>query len=329
MHFDQFKRREFITLLGCSTAVWPFAALAQRPPKAGRIGYLGHTHASLAAPYSDAFRAGLRDLGYVEGKDFIIDFRFAGGSIERLHDLAAELVRLDVDVILAYGPGVDAAHRATTTIPIVMATYADAVATTMVASLSHPGGNITGSTFFLPELMAKRVELLKEVAPSMTQVGLVIVQYAAVGHIIRTTEETAKALKMELRPFVVRGVDEVEHAFSAMTDRQIGGVVIHDSPVFVVNAKTIAGLAAKYQLSTIGPLEFPANGGLMAYGVNFLDMFRRSAFFVDKILKGMKPADIPVEQATKFETVINLKTAKALGIELPTSIMLRADKVIE
>jgi putative ABC transport system substrate-binding protein len=323
------RRREFITLLG-GAAAWPLAARAQQAERPRKIGYLVFTSAFLHARYSQAFQAGLRNLGYVEGKNFVIEFRFAEGNNDRLSDLAAELVRHNVDIIVTYGPAVPAVQQATSTIPIVMATYGDAIATGLIASLANPGGNLTGLTFLNPELMAKRLELLKEIVPSMSQSGVLLnPDTVANAPILEAMEVTAQALKVGIRPFYARGPSEFESIFSAMVDSQIGAVVIQDHPLFITNAKAITALAAKHGLPLSGFLELPIDGGLAAYGVNFPDMFRRAAVFVDKILKGAKPSDLPVERSTKFELVINLKTAKALGLEVPPTLLARADEVIE
>jgi putative ABC transport system substrate-binding protein len=332
-------RRELIALIGGAAAAssvscsvsWPLAARAQRPGRIARIGYLGLTSASQHAyGGSDTFLAGLRDLGYVEGRNLHIEFRFTEGDEDRIPGLVTELIGLNVDVIVTYATGVPAAKRATATIPIVMATYADAVAVGIVASLAHPGGNITGSTFFLPELMAKRLELLKEVVPSMTRAGILLLRgNASSDSILEVMGTTAKALRLELQPIEVRGPSEYENAFSAWTDQQIGALVILDHAQFLANADAIAALAAKHRVPSGGPLELPTNGGLIGYGVNFSELFRRAAVFVDKILKGAKPGDIPVEQPTKFKLVLNLKTAKALGLEAPATLLATADEVIE
>jgi putative tryptophan/tyrosine transport system substrate-binding protein len=241
---------------------------------------------------------------------------------------------LNVDVIVTYATGVYAAQRATKTIPIVMATHADVVALVglgIVASLSHPGGNVTGSTFFVPEIMAKRLEVLKELAPSMTRAGVLLVRREDNVNqtLLQAMGTTAKALTTELQPIEVRGPEEIESAFSAWAEKKIGGLVMLDHAQLLANVGAIAALAAKHGLPSIGPLELPKEGGLIGYGVNFSDMFRRAATFVDKILKGEKPGDIPIEQATKFNLVLNLKTAQALGFEVPTGTLLRADEVIE
>jgi putative tryptophan/tyrosine transport system substrate-binding protein len=321
------KRRQFIALLS-GAAAWPLAARAQQGERLARIGYLGLAPAARIL-FDDAFREGLRDLGYVEGKNLRIEYRSTEGDEGRIPALAAELVGLDVDAIVTYATGVPAAQRATATIPIVMAAYANVG---IVGSLARPGGNITGSTFFLPELMAKRLELLKEVVPPMTRAGVLLLRRddtEANRNILEAMGATAKALRVELRPIEVREPSDYESTFSAWTDQQIDGLVMLDHAQFLVNAGAIAALAAKHRLPSIGPLELPAAGGLMAYGVDFSVMFRRAAAFVGKILKGAKPGDIPIEQATKFKAVVNLKTAKALGIDMPTSILLRADEVIE
>jgi putative ABC transport system substrate-binding protein len=322
------RRREFITLLGGTAAAWPLVARAAR---IARVGYLGLTsNTSVQAARIGAFREGLRNLGYVEGKNIQIEFRFADGDNHRLPGLVAELIGLNVDVIVAYATGVSAARRMTATIPIVMATFGDAVATGIIASLAHPGGNITGSTFFSPELTAKRLELLKEVVPSLTGVGVLLIRDNEMnGPSLEVMEGTAKALGVGIQSFEARGPADFESAFSSWIDEKIGAVVVGDHAFLVANTDVIAALATKHRLASIGPLELAASGGLMAYGVNFSDMFRRAAVFVDKILKGAKPGDIPVEQAAKIQTIVNRKAAKSIGIELPTSLLLRADEVIE
>jgi putative ABC transport system substrate-binding protein len=280
------KRREFITLLSGATAAWPLAARAQQPERLARIGYLGLTSASQHVyGGSGAFQDGLRDRGYIEDRNLHIEFRFAEGDMDRLPGLATELVGLNVDVIVTYATGVPAAQRATATIPIVMATYADAVAAGVVASLAHPGGNVTGSTFFLPELMAKRLELLKEVVPSMASAGVLLLRGHAVNEsVLEVMGATAKALTVGLEPIEVRGPAEFESGFSALADKQIGALVVQDHAVFLSNVNAIAALAAQHRIPSAGPLELAANGGLIAYGVSFSVLFRRAAAFVDKIL---------------------------------------------
>jgi putative ABC transport system substrate-binding protein len=323
------RRREFITLVGGAAFAWPFAAWAQQPERLARIGYLGVTSATRASGNTDAFRAGLRDLGYVEGKNLHIEFRFADGNQDRLPDLVTELIGLNVDVIVTSGGGVYAARRATATIPIVMAAAGDVVALGIAPSLAHPGGNLTGLTFFFPELMAKRLELLKEVVPSMARAGVLLVRSPSNPNLLEMMGATAKALKVGLQPIEVHAPDEFESAFSTWADKQIDALVIVDQTLLIANSEAIAALAAKHRIPSIGALQLPTVGGLMAYGVNFTDMFRRAAAFVDKILKGAKPGDIPIEQPTKFKLVLNLKTAKALGLTVPPSLLATADEVIE
>jgi putative ABC transport system substrate-binding protein len=323
-------RREFVAALGGAAAAWPLAARAQQAERLARIGYLGPTSASQLVGAIDAFSNGLRDLGYVEGRNLHIEFRFADGHEDRLPALAAELVALNVDVIVTYGTGIFAAQRATATIPIVAAVAPDLVALGVVASLSHPGGHLTGLTFFLPELMAKRLELLKEGVPSMTRAGVLLLRdNPSTGSILEAMGVTAKALSVGLQPIEVSGPREFESEFSGWTEKQIGGLVILDHPDFLASFDAIAALAAKHRLPSIGALELPASGGLMGYGVRFSEMFRRAAALVDKILKGAKPGDIPLERATKFQLVLNLKAAKALGIEIAAALLARSDEVIE
>jgi putative ABC transport system substrate-binding protein len=324
------SRREFISLLGGATAAWPVMARAQQAGRVARIGYLDFASPSVSASYIGAFREGLRNLGYVEGKNFQIEFRFAEGDNDLLPGLAIELIRLNVDVIVTYATGVPAAQRATSTIPIVMATYSDAVVAGIVASVASPGGNVTGSTFFNPELMAKRLELLKEIAPSMARAGVLLFQGSAMNRpMLEAMEHTAKALGVELQPSGVDRATNLEGTFSVFANQQVGGLVVGDHVFFRINARPINVLAKKHRLPSIGRFELATTGGLMAYGVDFFDQFRRAAVFVDKILNGARPGDIPVEQATKFKTIVNLKTAKAIGLTMPTSILLRADEVIE
>jgi putative tryptophan/tyrosine transport system substrate-binding protein len=322
------KRRAFIAVLG-GAAAWSAVARGQ-PERIARIGYLAFSSASQAVRFKETFREGLRDLGYVEGKNLTIESRYADGDNDRLLGLAIELVRLNVDVIVTYATGVTAAQRATSTIPIVMATYADAVAVGVVSSVAHPGGNVTGLTFFISELMAKRLELLKEVVPSMTKAGVFLLRdNPSNASILQVMGTTANALSVQLHPYEIRTPAEFENAFAAMRDQQVSALVVVDHAFFIDNAEVIAALAVKHGLPSAGTLEFAASGGLMAYGVNFPEMFRRSANFVDKILKGYKPGDIPVEQATKFKSVLNLKTAKSLDMTIPPSLLVRADEVIE
>jgi putative tryptophan/tyrosine transport system substrate-binding protein len=321
-------RREFIAALGGVAVAWPLAAHAQQA-KLARLGFLGP--ASATGFQVEALRAGLRDFGYVEGRNVAIEYRFAEGQYERLPALAKELVGLNVDVIVTHStPGTQAAKAATSTIPIVMAVAGDAIALGLVANLARPGGNVTGSTFFNPELMAKRLELLKELPTPMSRIAVLLNSGNPVNEaILPVMEETAKPLGMELTKLYVRGPNEFERAFGDIADRKLDAVVISDDPILIVNAKTLASLAIGRHIPSISHPEYGAAGGLMAYGVNLYDLFRRSGYFVDRILKGANPGDLPVERPTKFELVINLATAKSLGVNIPPTLFARADRVIE
>jgi putative ABC transport system substrate-binding protein len=325
------RRREFITLLSGSAAAWPFVARAQEATKVYRIGFVGLPSAGSLPERPEAFRAGLRDLGYQEGRNIVIEYRWAEGRYERLPALFAELVRLNVDVIVTHGtPGALAAKQVTNTIPIVVAVIADPEASGVVASLANPGGNVTGLTYFTPELSAKRLELLKETMPGLTDVGVLLNPVnPANAPIVPTVRRTAELLKLKLHQFGARERGEFEAAFAEMASKRIGALVVIDDANLIANAQTLAQIALRQRLPSSGWSDYAAAGGLLSYGINFADMFRRAANFVDKILKGAKPNDLPVERATKFETIVNLKTAKALGIEVSTSLLLRADEIIE
>jgi len=309
----------------------PLGVKAQQMAKVPRIGFLGLASAATFGKQVEALRAGLRDLGYFEGKNVVVDYRWAEGKYDRLSDLAGELVRLRVDVLVTHGtPGALAAKRATTTIPIVVATSADAVASGIVASLARPGGNITGLTYFIPELNAKRLELFKELFPHTSRVAVLVnPDNPAMAPIIQAMELTARSFKMGVQQFPVRGPNEFDPAFSAMAKSHIDALVIIEEPMFQANAGMLAGLAMQKRLPSAGFNEFVEAGGLLGYGVDIFGLFRRAAYFVDRILKGVPAADLPVERPTKFEVVVNLKTAKALGLTVPASVLLRADHVIE
>jgi len=325
-------RRKLLISLGASALAAPLAAFAQQRGKVWRIGFLGAASASSFAGRVEALRAGLRDLGYVEGKNLVIEFRWAEGKYERFPELAADLVRLKVDVIVTHGnPGIIAAKNATSTLPIVMAASADPVALGFVASLARPGGNVTGLTGIAPETVAKRLELLVDVFPRTKQVA-VLFNPDNPGYIrlvFPVMEVAAASLKLGLQQFPVRGPGEFDSAFAAMAKIRVDAVVTTDDGVLAANFGAIAKLAAKMRLPSVGLPEFAEAGGLMAYGASRLESFRRAAYFVDRILKGAKPADLPVEQATRFETVLNQKTARALGIQFPQAVLARADRVIE
>ncbi|MGE5201633.1 MAG: ABC transporter substrate-binding protein [Acidobacteriota bacterium] len=324
------KRRDFIAIFGGAAVAWPLVAEAQRSGSPARIGLLSPGSAFTASYVVEAFRAGLRDLGYVEGKDVVLEFRFGEGDPDRLPDLARELLALDVDVIVTNGPGTLAARQVTSTTPIVMAVMGDAVGTGVIASLARPGGNITGSTFFYPDLMAKRLQMLKEVIPSLSRAGVLqFPGYAPNVPSLSAMEAAAKTLGIELHSFDARGPDDFESAFGAMADSRIGGIVFSDHPLLLREMNMLVAMALAQRLPSIGALELTAAGGLMAYGVDFRELYRRAAYFVDRILKGAKPADLPAEQPTKLHMAVNLGAAKALGLIIPQSILIRADEVIE
>jgi putative ABC transport system substrate-binding protein len=332
------RRREFVGLVG-GAAAWPFAAAAQAPERIFRIGWLGMTDARQWTEGLDRnFQEGLRDLGYVEGKNLRFELRFAEGDDSRLPALARELAALHVDVIVADGLGAWAARQATSTIPIVFTAAPDVVAPApvgLVASLAHPGGNITGSTFFFPELLVKRFQMLKDIAPSLQRAGLLVNRVPS-AEMYRHYNEFIRArvdepLKIEVIAIEADGPEEFESAFATIDEKRIGGLVVAESPHWATDSPTaaIAALAAARRLRTVGLLVFAKNGGLVGYGVDFAPMWRRAAYFVDKILKGANPGDIPIEQATKFITIVNLKTAKAIGVDIPPTLLALADEVIE
>ena len=304
-------------------------AEAQQPKKIPRIGFQSAASAYAIAARVEAFRQGLRELGYGEGKNILIEYRYAEGKFDRLNEFAAEFVRLKLDVIVAAAPSsTRAAKEVTSTIPIVMAFDSDPVGNGFVASLARPGGNITGLSALHPEINGKQLELLKEIVPRLSHV-------AVLGTILRTSvikemELAAGALKVKLQYLVVRGPKDIETAFREARKRRADAVLVLSSPILESARTQVADLAAKNRLPAIYHVaEFVEAGGLMSYGVSFIDMYRRAATYVDKILKGAKPADLAVEQPTKFELVINLKAAKQIGLTIPPNVLARADKVIK
>jgi putative ABC transport system substrate-binding protein len=321
-----------VALLSLSLLAAPLATEAQPSGKVYRIGYLGLTTASGTYVRSvEAFRQGLRELGYVEGKNLVIEYRWAEGKYDKLPDLAGELVRMKVDLIVTHGtPGSLAVKQATTTIPIVMTLVGDAVATGLVASIARPGGNITGSSFFFPELNAKRLELLTEALPGARRMAaLVNSENPAHTLALKAMESVAKVQNVELQVADVRGPPDFPGVFSGMVKRRVDAISVLDDAMLIANAPQIADLAARNRLPTSGFREIADAGGLMAYAVNFPAAWRRAAVFVDKIFKGANPGELPIEQATQFELVINLKTAKALGLTIPPSVLARADEIIQ
>jgi ABC-type uncharacterized transport system substrate-binding protein len=326
------KRRTFLALVPGSLLAAPFAAEGQQTTKVSSIGYLSGPSLSANAARIEAFRQGLRELSYVEGKNLVIEWRSADGKADRSPALAAELVRLKVAVIVTSGGALTRrAKEATSTIPIVMTNDPDPVGDGFVASLARPGGNITGLSTFAPEVSGKRLEILREVVPKLSRVA-VLGSSAATGYAqtLKEIEPAAKAFQMQLQFLDVLHAKDIETAFQAASKGRAQGVLTLNSAVLGSQRAQIAELAAKNRLPVMyHQSEFVEVGGLMFYGVSVPDLSRRAATYVDKILKGAKPGDIPVEQPTKFELVVNLKTAKALGLTIPPSVLLRADEVIE
>ena len=312
----------------------PVVAKAQPPARLVRIGLLsGSTRTSPEASHIwAAFSQGLRELGYVEGQNVVIEGRFYGDNIDRLPSLAAELVRLSVDVIVTGAPPApEAARRATSTIPIVVANHPDPVGSGLVASLARPGANVTGLSLLSPDLRIKQLQLLKEAVPQLTSVA-VLSNPATPLHArdVKELETGARPLKVRLEVVEARAPSEFAEAFSVMMAKGAGALIILASSMFFAHGARLAELAARNRLpSTYAFSEYAEAGGLMTYGVDLRDNFRRAAGYVDRILKGAKPGDLPIEQPTKFELVINLKTAKALGLAIPRSMLARAGRIIE
>jgi putative tryptophan/tyrosine transport system substrate-binding protein len=306
-----------------------FSAQAQQPKKVHRIGVLSPGSRG-PSPLLDAFRQGLRELGYVEGQNIAIEYRFAEAKSEALPDLAAELVRLKVDVILTINtPASQAAKDATKTIPIVFTYVADPAG--LVASLARPGGNVTGPTTLAADLSGKRLELIKEALPGVSRVAYLWTSANSTAtRVFRETERASSQLGIQLQPLKVQGPDEFQNAFKVATGKRVGLLFVWEDAVLLPHRTRILELAAKQRLPAASQYrEFAEAGGLLSYGPNLPEHFHRAATYVDKILKGTKPADLPVEQPTKFEFVINLKTAKQIGRTIPQSVLYRADKVIK
>ena len=323
--------RIFIVVAAISVLSSPLAAKAQPSGKGYRIGCLGATSPAGYASQIEAFRGGLRDLGYVEGKNLIIEFRWAEGNYARLPDLAAELVRLKPDVLVTHaGAGTRAAKHATATIPIVFGVAGEAVELGLVESLARPGRNVTGSSTFFPELNAKRLEVLKQAVPHLSRVGVLLnPDNPANVATLKAMEATARFLNVRLQSMEVRRPAEFEGAFVTLVKGRVGALAVYDDAMFIAGAAQIADLARKNRVATIGSIEYARAGGLLALGVNYADLWRRAAGIVDKIFKGAKPADLPVEQPTRFDLIVNLKMAKAIGLTIPPSLLVRADQVIE
>jgi putative ABC transport system substrate-binding protein len=312
------------------------SAAAQQPTKVPRIGFLNGGTASSIAGLLDAFRQELSKLGWTEGKNIAIEYRFAEQKQDRLPELAADLVRLKVDVIVVGGlPGVSAAKAATTTIPIVMTTVGDPMGEGMVASLARPGGNVTGLSSLMTELNTKRLEILKDAVSNSRRVGLLWSRSAAgsrgLESQLKELRSAAVTLKLRLEEIETqRGTNRLESAFQSAKQKQVGAIMTTGTPFFFQERKRLVELAGKYRLPAIyHQKEFVDEGGLMSYGVDYADLYRHAAVYVDKILKGAKPADLPVQQATKFEFVINLKAAKQIGLTIPNRVLERANRVIK
>lgn len=306
-------------------------AEAQQPKKVPRIGFLGSTFPSAQSVRVEAFRQGLRELGYVEGKNIVTVWRWAEGNVDRLPDLAAELVRLNVEVIVTGGSAsTDAAKKIATTIPVVMAQVNDPIGGRFVASLAHPGGNITGLATLAPELSGKRLELMKEILPSLSRLA-VFQESTNPGNAqsLKETELAAAAFKIRVYSLDVLNKTHIEAAFQEAVRQRADAALMLGGPIHQTHRKYIVELAAKNRLpATYSQPEFVEAGGLMSYGVSFTDLYRRAATYVDKILKGAKPADLPVEQPRKLELAINLKAAKQIGLTIPPNVLARADRVI-
>jgi putative tryptophan/tyrosine transport system substrate-binding protein len=325
------RRRDFITFIAGAATGWPLVARAEQPATVARIGYLGLGPASAVSSRVEALRAGLRDLGWIEGKNLLFEFRWAD-NVDQLPGLAADLVRMKVDVIFATSSTqVEAARRATKTIPIVFATHADPIGSGHVASLPRPGGNITGLSELTTEIDAKALEILKEVVPQSTQIG-VLWNPTTPSQVpgLQSVKAAGERLGLALSIVSTATTEDFDAAFASMARENVGGVFVMPAPVTVSFRAGLAELALKRRLPTIfGNKENVVAGGLMSYGVDRNDLTHRAALYIDKILKGAKPADLPVEQPTRFELVVNLKTARALGIEIPPTLLARADEVIE
>ena len=325
-------RRTFVSTAGAAVLVRTFPSAAQSSTKVPRIGVLYTGTPSTASLSLEAFRQGLREHGYVEGRNIVVEQRFGDGKLERLTELAAELVRLKVDVIVTpTDEAIAAVKRQTQTIPIVMTASTDPVGTGFVSSLARPGGNVTGFTSIFPELSVKKLALLREAIPGLSRVAIMWnpdIRGALLDY--KATEEAARSLRLQLQSVEVSRADDISRAFSALVAGRAEALIVAPSTLTLDNRSQIASLAEKHRLPSIyGGRVFAETGGLMAYGSSLTERWRRAATYVDKILKGAKPGDLPVEQPTKFELVINMKTAKALGLTLLPSLLGRADDVIQ
>ena len=326
------NRRRFLRTVGASLLTAPLVAEAQEPTRVWRIGVLGPGSYSSNDPRMEALRRGLRELGYAEGRNVAFEFRWASGNADRLPALAAELVKLKVDAIVTQGTqATDAARRAATTTPIVFAVAGDPVGTGLVASLARPGGNVTGLTDIASEIAGKRLDLLREAVPGITRIAVLWNSAnPSAAPQMKDTSAGARSLGLSVRSLELGDVSQLEGAFAtAVQDQARAVIVLSDSALYGRRVR-LAELAVKHRLPCVAwTPEFAESGCLMAYGANVVEMHRRAAMLLDKIFKGVKPADLPIEQPTKFELVINLKTAKALGLTIPQTMLRRADRVID
>jgi len=329
------QRREFITLIGGAAVAWPRSVRAQQPTKVARIGWMSRGKATDNDINMDAFRQGMRELGYVEGQSFVMEPRFADGKSELMPDQATELERIGVDVIIA-GPfeALLAAKQSTSRVPIIMTPSADPAVAGVVASLERPGGNITGITEMMPELTSQRLKLLTQIVPTLSRVAILwrpgTLSQGGFGQMLNDTQATAHSLGVQIQIVEAAKVDDFDDAFSAMAKERADGLIVLVNPMYGVQQKQIIARAMNHKLPAIYEWSsFAKNGGLISYGSDNTDVYRRAAGFADKILKGEKPADLPVQAPTKIELVINLKTAKVLGLIVPPSLQARADEVIE
>jgi putative tryptophan/tyrosine transport system substrate-binding protein len=325
------KRREFIALIGGAAAAWPLAARAQQPAKVPTIGFLGYSASSAASPWVTAFVQRLRDLGWIENRDIAIEYKWADGRIDRLAEIATAFVGLKVSVIVTYGtPGALAAKQATSVIPIVFALVGDPVGTGVVTTLARPGANITGVSNQAVDLHGKRLELLQEVVSSLRRLAIMGNPNNPSSALeMNEVQSLARSVDLAVASFEIRRADDITPAFEALTNR-VDALYVSTDMLVLTNRVRINTLALGAKLPTMhGARQYVEAGGLMSYGTNYTAQFRRAADYVDKILRGTKPSDIPVEQPTKFDLVINLTTAKALGLTVPDKLLALADEVIE
>ena len=327
------SRRQVVLALGAG-ALAPLASFAQQPGKVWRIGWLFHIRKpDTDSHFTEGFPQGMRELGYLEGKNLVLERRYTDGNIDRLPGLAAELVRMRVDVIVSGSPpATKAAQQATSMIPIVFLADADPIGNSLVASLARPGGNITGLSTIAADIVPKHLEMLHSLVPGLSRVAVLVNPDEGDSQTsqLRSVQATGQKSGATIQSFDARISKDIENAFAQMTRWKAGGLIVARGPFLNSQVRLLAELSAKHRLPTISGLsEYVQAGGLISYGPSLTDMFRRGATYVDKILKGAKPGDLPIEQPTKFELVVNLKTAKALGLTIPQSVLLRADRVIE